>query len=152
MVEKMLRDDCLEEEVHNIFSEYAPVLCLACLVIPNSGSEMHCWGEEPRLTPRWISACCMSGMCVYHVHGGYLFLSSYPPPLLPPLSSPLLPSPPLPSPPSRSTLCDFQDECGDMYYSENDGLTYRFLTRRLYLRYTEDVSMPGLYECVKGDQ
>ena len=73
------------------------------------------------------------------------------PPLLSKLPLPYPPSPhtsppphisfPSHSLPSPGTLCDFEDECGDMYFAENDGLAYRHLTRRLFLRYTEDVSM-----------
>ena len=65
----------------------------------------------------------------------------------PPFHALPLPTPPLSSP---GTLCDFKDECGDLYLAENDGLTYRFLARRLYLRYTEDVSTPVLHVYVHG--
>ena len=65
----------------------------------------------------------------------------------PPFHALPLPTPPLSSP---GTLCDFKDECGDLYLAENDGLTYRFLARRLYLRYTEDVSTPVLCVCTWG--
>jgi hypothetical protein len=35
-------------------------------------------------------------------------------------------------------LLDFQDECGDTYYAENEPLAYAYLLRRLYLRYTHE--------------
>ena len=41
--------------------------------------------------------------------------------------------------PFSDRLLDFQDECGDTYYAENEPLAYAYLLRRLYLRYTHEV-------------
>ena len=90
--------------------------------------------------------CTCMCICIWRIVVYFLFSlpssPNFPYPTLP------LPTPPPPhisfpshSLPSPGTLCDFEDECGDMYFAENDGLAYRHLTRRLFLRYTEDVSM-----------